>query len=122
MNTVNRRIEVSDVVKRTLMDAFTKRLAHHIIASTPEHARDGTLYPSENIILAVTHKHVKEFGAEWVFAEESCLDLFGNCVLQLVADVANEHAKHMKQALEGSWEGAMREARVALAAITARSM
>lgn len=47
MGTVCRCIEVSNIVKRTLLDAFTTRIAHLIADATPEHTRGGSLYASK---------------------------------------------------------------------------
>ncbi|OOG53139.1 hypothetical protein [Polaromonas sp. C04] len=118
MDTVCRRIEVSDIVKRTLLDVFTTRIAHLIADATPEHARDGSLYASkENVVFALIHKHVMEFCAEWMLEEESGLDLLDECVPRLfgVADKLGPHMKEPRQALEAAWTGAMNAARDALA-------
>jgi hypothetical protein len=123
MNTVSRRIEVCEIVRHTLLDAFTMRIAYLIIAATPEHARDGTFYRSEEtIILALTDKHVTEFSAEWMLADEGCLDLLDGCVLRLIAGIAKKHAKDMKEALKSAWAGAMEEARAARAEFAASGL
>jgi hypothetical protein len=123
MNTISRRIEVSEIVKHTLLDAFTTRIADLIIAATPEHSRHGTFYRSEKtVILRLTHKHVTDFSAQWLVAEEWCLDLLDECVLRLIAGIAKTHEKEMEQTLKDAWVSAMHEARVALAEAAASAI
>jgi hypothetical protein len=114
MNTVCRCIEVSDTVKRALLDPFTAHLARHVAVSIPKEAGPGRFCATdENIALVVTHKHVSGSCEDWVVAESSCIDLLNDCVRRLLKWFARfgPEARQAGEVLDCAWATAMHEAR-----------
>lgn len=125
MNTAYRRLEISDAVKRGLLDAFTAHIARHVAASIPE--GDGPArvrWSDENIALVVIHKHVLALCKDWVVAEPSGLDLLDGGVRKLLWDATRRapQTRKMQPVLTSAWASGMHEAREVHAAATADTL